>query len=224
MKTVKSVLLAAAMAIAAVGGVGAAAAQDASERAGALKAWREQCSDPDTDLRTAYVEAAIATNDVAVIRICVRQSLSSDDADIRNLGLRAALASIDQLLFQVQIQPQLAAELKKAGDDKKKLDEINDWYESRDWRKLQTGFTVAITGADLTSGKSTWSPLIGLTEKSDNYAGTTSIIGDTVNWTGRAYLQQDDCHMNLALTPEGTLDGTLQCGQMWPFPVSASLL
>lgn len=223
MRRVKGVLLA-AMICAVAGVADVAVAQDASERAGALKAWREQCSDPDTDLRTAYVEAALATNDVAVIRICVRQSLSSDDADIRNLGLRAALASIEQLLFEVQIQPQLAAEFKKAGDDEKKLEKINDWYESRDWRKLQTGFTVAIDGADLTSGKSTWSPLIGLTEKSDNYVGTTSIIGDKVNWTGRAYLQQDDCHMNLALTPEGTLDGTLQCAQMWPFPVSASLL
>lgn len=85
-------LLALAMAGVSMVGTTASFAQDAAERAGQLKTWREQCSDPDPDLRLAYIEAAIASGDAAVMRICVRQSLESDDADIRNLGQSPAPA------------------------------------------------------------------------------------------------------------------------------------
>ena len=82
--------------------------ENADERAGQLKTWRQQCADPDVDLRSAYIEAAIASKDVVVVRICVRLALESNDADIRNLGLRAAIASISQLTFAVTIPPELA--------------------------------------------------------------------------------------------------------------------
>jgi hypothetical protein len=212
------------MAVVSLSSVGVGVAQDATERAGELKTWRDQCSDPDTDLRTAYLEAAIATSDVAVIRICVRQSLESDDADIRNLGLRAALASIDQLMFEVTMPPELQAALKKAGDDQKQLAEINDWYVMRDWRLLQTGFAVEIDGAEVEAGKSTWYPLANRESRSNNYTGTASVIGDKISWVGGANLSRSTCRMNLTVVPGAQLEGTLQCADLWPFAVRASLL
>lgn len=217
-------LLALAMAGVSMVGTTASFAQDAAERAGQLKTWREQCSDPDPDLRLAYIEAAIASGDAAVIRICVRQSLESDDADIRNLGLRAALASIDQLVFETTMPPDLADAIKKAGDDQKKLGEISKWYIMRDWMTVQTGFPVEIEGADVTSGKSTWYTLAGRSSRADSYSGKATVIGDKVNWVGSAQLSYNDCRMSLALTPGGELAGTLQCGQLPAIGIKASLL
>ncbi len=214
----------AVMAVAAVLAVAPAMAQDAIERAGELKAWREQCNDPDTDLRTAYLEAAIETGDVAVIRICVRQSLMSDDADIRNLGLRAALASVDQLLFEVTMPEEVAAAFKKAGKDEKQLNEISDWFMVRDWNSLRAGFGVEVEGAEVATGTSTWYPLANRAEMSNNYKGKAAVIGDQVNWTGSMALANTDCSMNLKLSDTGTLDGVLRCSRNVPFPVSASLM
>lgn len=203
---------------------GSASAQDATERAVELKTWREQCNDPDTDLRTAYLEAAIESADVAIIRICVRQSLMSDDADIRNLGLRAALASVDQLLFEVTMPEEVEAAYKKAGKDEKQLREISDWFMIRDWNSLRAGFSVAVTGAEVSTGTSTWYPLANRAEPSENYKGRAAVIGDKVNWTGDMVLSNGDCSMNLKLSDTGTLDGVLRCSRNIPFPVSASLL
>jgi hypothetical protein len=216
----RGLLLAAAAALIA----GPALAQDATERAGELKAWREQCSDPDIDLRTAYLEAAIESADVAVIRICVRQSLMSDDADIRNLGLRAALASVNQLLFEVTMPEEVAAAYKKAGKDEKQLNEISAWFMIRDWNSLRAGLTVAVEGAEVASGTSTWYPLVNRSSMSDNSKGTAAIVGDQVNWTGSMYLSNSDCTMNLKLSENGTLDGVMLCARNVPFPVSASLM
>lgn len=203
---------------------GSASAQDATERAVELKTWREQCNDPDTDLRTAYLEAAIESADVAIIRICVRQSLMSDDADIRNLGLRAALASVDQLLFEVTMPEEVEAAYKKAGKDEKQLREISDWFMIRDWNSLRAGFGVAVEGGEVATGTSTWYPLANRSEASDNYKGRAAIIGDKVNWTGSMAVSNTDCSMNLKLSDTGTLDGVLRCSRNIPFPVSASLL
>ncbi|MEW7009646.1 hypothetical protein [Lentilitoribacter sp. EG35] len=86
----------------------AAFSQSAEERAGELKNWREQCNHPDPDLRLAYLEAALETNDASINRICVRLALKSDNADLRNLGLRAAIASFDQITFEVDMPLELS--------------------------------------------------------------------------------------------------------------------
>lgn len=221
MKQVKRAML---LALAAVLMSAPALAQDATERAVELKTWREQCNDPDTDLRTAYLEAAIESGDVAVIRICVRQSLMSDDADIRNLGLRAALASVNQILFEVTMPEEVAAAYKKAGKDEKQLAEISDWFMIRDWNSLRAGFSVAVEGGEVATGTSTWYPLANRAEASDSYKGRAAIVGDKVNWTGDMALSNGDCSMNLQLSDTGTLDGVLRCSRNIPFPISASLL
>lgn len=202
----------------------AAHAETAEDRAGELKTWREQCSDPDADLRLAYLEAALETEDTSIIRLCVRQSLESDNADIRNLGLRAAIASIEQLAFSVEIPKVLADAYEDAGDDSDQLNKISKWYVARDWLSLKTGLVVEIAKADINKGTSVWSPLVNLTRASDNYTGKATIIGDAVTWVGSAYLQRDDCRMALSLRPGPTLEGDLQCGDVTPFHIVANLL
>ena len=199
-------------------------AQTAEDRAGELKAWREQCSDPDADLRLAYLEAALETADVSIIRICVRQSLESDNADIRNLGLRAAIASIDQLAFEVEIPPALDKALKAADDDDDKLDEIYGWYVYRDWLLLKTGLVITVDDAELATGKSVWYPMVNRTEPSESYSGKATIIGDKVTWVGSASLNRNDCRLSLSLAAGPVLEGELQCSDITPFHVTAKLL
>ncbi|MFC0009348.1 hypothetical protein [Devosia nitrariae] len=199
-------------------------AQTAVERASELKTWREQCSDPDADLRAAYVEAAIASGDMAIMRVCVRQSLESDNADIRNLGLRAAIASTDQLLFEVEIPAALAEALDKAGNDKDELNEIGRWHVTQMWNIMRTGLVFVISDADITSGASEWLPLAQMTAPHRNYTGKASVIGDRVTWVGSARLPVTDCRLNLGLVSGPMLEGTFQCANVEPFTVRAPLL
>lgn len=198
--------------------------QTAVERASEIKTWREQCSDPDADLRTAYIEAAIASKDMAIMRVCVRQSLESDNADIRNLGLRAAIASTDQLLFEVEMPAVLAEALDKAGSDEGELTEIGRWQVTQMWNIIRTGLVFVVSDADITSGASEWSPLAQLTAPHRNYRGKASVIGDRVTWVGSVRLPVGDCHLNLGLVSGPMLEGTFHCGSAEPFAVQAPLL
>jgi hypothetical protein len=199
-------------------------AQVATDRAGEIKTWRDQCADPDIDLRTAYIEQAIATEDMAVMRVCLRQALESDDADIRNLGLRAALASIAQLNFEVTIPPELDKAYAEAKSNAKKLKEIDNYYVSNNYRVIKPGLIFMIDGADVSAGTSKWYPMAGLEALNDNYFGTTQVIGDKLTWVGKAYLQQSPCTLSVRLDAGAALTGSFQCGEQWAFPVTAQLL
>lgn len=203
---------------------GAASAQQAEDRAGELKSWREQCNDPDPDLRLAYVEKAVASGDAAVQRICIRLALESDNADIRNLGLRAAVAMQQQIRFDVAIPPQLAAALKSASGSEKKMAEIDRWYVMRSWRTMENGLVFAIDGAEVGSSSSVWFPLAGLSDSSNNYKGKATIVGTTLNWLGRVNLTPDVCTLDAQLKAGAELAGMFHCGDNWSFPVSARLL
>ncbi len=201
-----------------------AAAQEVLDRVGELKTWREQCADADPDLRAAYVEAALASNDTAIARICIRQSLSSSNADIRNLGLRAAIASADRLVFQVAPPDSLTAALDDAEGDAGKLTPPVA-YSWRQWKELETGLPIDIDGEGVASSRSTWYPLAGLSARRDDIAGEATITGDTVTWVGRTGLPVlSDCSISVRLTEDSRLAGTLKCGSLDPFEVSAELL
>tara|TARA_R110002050_G_scaffold80294_4_gene171783 strand:- start:31 stop:654 length:624 start_codon:yes stop_codon:yes gene_type:complete len=203
----------------------AAHAQDAQERAGELKAWREQCNHPDPDLRLAYLEAALETNDASIERICVRLALQSDNADIRNLGLRAAIAQRDQIFFEVSIPPQLQAEYDRAVDDRDRLKEMSGWYIVQDYNTIQSGLVFDIKNSSINSSQSDWLPLGGRSRSDDRYRGKASIVGDTITWQGNAYLARDwTCTLYVRLNNAAALEGTFQCRDLWPYPVSASLL
>lgn len=199
-------------------------AESAEERAGELKMWRQQCADSDVDLRTAYIEKAIASEDVAIIRICVRLALESSDADIRNLGLRAAIASISQLTFAATMPPQLAQAYEEAGDDERALQKVEGYYITRIFRTIKNGLVFEIKKADVTAGTSIWYPLAGLAQASDRYKGQATVIGDRVSWVGSADLSGGDCSFQVELTEGAILTGQFQCNDYWKVPISAPLL
>lgn len=201
-----------------------AEAQTASDRAGELKVWREQCSDPDTDLRIAYIEAALETKDTSIIRICARQSLESDDSDTRNLGLRAALAAMEQIRFEVKMPEMLASALDEAGDNEDKLKEINRWYIKKDWQGLQTGLTFEIDKADMSKGTALWYPLVNRPGRYDRNVGKVAITGDALTWVGAANLSTGECTLTATLVAGPALEGEFLCAQGEPFPVTAKLL
>jgi hypothetical protein len=201
-----------------------AAGQSATERAGSLKVWREQCNDPDIDLRIAYVEQAIESGDVTIQRICARLALESDDADIRNLGLRAAIASLSQISFDVEMPSELAAAYRDAGDDEKEINEIDGWYLARDYAHLRTGLVFLVERADVNLGTSKWYPLVALTGKDDRRVGNATIIGSDLTWIGSARLSAEACKLDVQLEPGSMLVGTFQCERLSPFPVRAKVL
>ena len=204
---------------------GTALAQNANDRAGDIKLWRDQCNDSDPDLRTAYVEEAIATKGTTIKRICVRLAMESSDDDVRNLGLRAAIAMLKEISFKVEIQPELQQYISDAGDDKKKLEEINNTYNMRMYQIIKNGLTFGITEATVATDRSTWFPYGSLATPSDNYQGPTSIVGDEINWVGNINLDGNyKCRLNATLGNGTQLVGELQCGSYWAFPVSAKLL
>lgn len=208
-----------------LGLVSSVQAQDATERAGEIKAWREQCSHPDPDLRLAYLEAALKTKDASIERICVRLALQSDNADIRNLGLRAAIARFDQLSFDVKMPERLAEAIEEADGDKDRLAEISKWYITKDYNHIQHGMVFELKKADVTSGQSTWYPLGSMSNAIDRYVGKAVVTGDRIRWTGYTNLyEQRTCTVDVQLTQSGTLQGAIQCDDLWPIPVSASLL
>ncbi|UIK04107.1 hypothetical protein [Neorhizobium galegae] len=201
-----------------------ALAQDAQDRAGELKAWREQCNDPDPDLRLAYVEKAVAGGDAAIQRICTRLALDSDNADIRNLGLRTAVATLPQIRFSVEIPPQLTAAIKAASGNEKKMAELERSYIMRSWQLMQNGLIFEIDGAEPGTSNSVWYPMVGLNDRNNNYKGKTTIVGSRLTWLGRANLPQGECSLNIQLKAGSELAGTFQCADAWPFAVSAKLL
>ena len=208
----------------AVGLTGVAHSESAEERAGQLKTWRQQCADPDVDLRTAYIEAAIASKDVAVIRICLRLALESNDADIRNLGLRAAIASISQLTFAATMPPKLAQAYDDAGDNEDALYKISNSYITQIYESVKNGLVFEIKKADVTTGTSTWYPLANLSEANERFKGQATVIGGKVSWVGSASFTKSDCEFHVALAEGAELQGNFQCSNLWKIPVSATLL
>lgn len=199
--------------------------ETALERAGEIKAWRDQCNSPDPDLRLAYLEAALETNDASIQRICIRLALQSDNADLRNLGLRAAIAGLDEITFDVEIPANLATAYEEAEDDQDRLADISGWYIAQDYSKIQNGLVFEIKKADVSKGQSEWSALGGRSTAHKDYQAKAIIVGDRIRWHGKMYLARDwVCTLDVGLNNGGVLEGEVQCDRHWPFPISASLL
>lgn len=204
---------------------GAAVAQDATDRAGDIKLWREQCNDADPDLRTAYVEQAIETKGTTIKRICVRLALESSDDDVRNLGLRAAIAMQKDLMFQTEMPADLATAVSRAGDDKKELQDIERSDDMEIYQVIKNGLAFSVREAQVATDRSTWHPYGSLATPNDNYKGPASIVGDSLNWVGSAYLADGyTCRLSTSVVNGAMLQGTLQCDSLMAFPVTARLL
>lgn len=199
--------------------------QTASDRAGDIKLWRQQCNDRDPDLRTAYVEEAIETKGVSIQRICIRLALESSDDDVRNLGLRAAITMIQELTFKVEMPEELQQASKDAEDDDEKTAALNSSYHMRIHSSLKNGLTFKIDNASISNARSEWLPYGDSATPNASYTGIATVIGDELAWVGNALLASSNfkCQLATRLGSVPQLEGTLQCGD-WVYPVTAKLL
>lgn len=196
-------------------------------RAASLQTWREQCSDPDPDLRLAYVESSIASKDASVQRICIRLALQSDNADIRNLGLRAAIAAIPQITFMPTMPKSLEAELRKGADDDNFMKKVKETYTARLYDATQNGLKMCSDNAEVGKNSFLWNTLAANVElRKDRFAKAT-IIGSKISWAGFIHVSGGSslsCSVNVALTREGKLAGKLSCEGCPPMDIIADLL
>ena len=200
---------------------------DVQARAASFQTWREQCSDPDPDLRLAYLEGAIASKDASVQRICIRLALQSDNADIRNLGLRAAIATIPQITFIPTMPRSLEVDLRRAAEDENLMKRVRDSYISRLYDATQNGLKMCSDNAEV--GKSTflWNTLAANIDLRKERYYKATILGSRINWSGNVIISGGNsltCTVNVALTREGRLAGKLSCEGSPPMDIIADLL
>lgn len=200
---------------------------EAQARAASLQTWREQCSDPDPDLRLAYIENAIASKDASVQRICIRLALQSDNADIRNLGLRAAIASTQQITFMPTIPKSLEADLRKGADDDNFMKKVKDSYIARLYDATQNGLKMCSENAEVGKGTFLWNTLAANIDLRKERYYKATIVGSKINWSGNVVISGGNvltCTVNVALTREGKLAGKLSCEGSPPMDIIADLL
>lgn len=196
----------------------------ATDRAAAIKIWREQCNDPDYDLRLAYIEQAVATEDVSIQRVCIRAAVESDNSDIKNLGLRAAMTATEKIYFDVELPPKTQRALKKAENNAKARQGLERSPVNVHYQWIQNGVIFTIQNPDINKGSSEWLSLARNSAVDERCKGNANIIGDRIKWTGVVFLNGFvSCDLNVQLTPGPQLKGSLQCENMLPYPVTADL-
>jgi hypothetical protein len=204
----------------------ASVAETPQERAAKIKEWRANCSDPDPDLRLAYIEAAIAAANQTVIRTCIKQTLTSDNADVRNLALRAALASSERLTLEFQMPPAYRADLDRAGSDPQKLQRVNSKYAYDLQAVNATNGSLAIVprDVDLDGQTSTWYVLGSNTGTEERYLAEFSVIGDTISGNGKTVISFNTTfNIQLGLNDQGELIGTGKLANSSALPLRIKL-
>lgn len=223
-----------AMVISGLGIALTSAAETPEDRIGKIKQWKSDCAEEDADLRLAYVEAAIATEDPAIMRICNRLALQSDNADIRNLGLRASLASMEQIVFTPAMPDTLKKVAEKADADEATKAAIlscgdNTSPDYKIWHSISTGIPFVIEEGKVNDSSFKWTALVNTAKTYDDYSGNAIIVGSNLSWTGQFYSinkcsgHSHKCSISTSLSESGKLDGTLQCAVGGSFEISADL-
>lgn len=199
------------------------AQESAAERAGELKSWREQCADPDVDLRIAFLEVAIESDDRVIQRICIRQALQSTDSDIVNLGLRAAISVQERITFEVALPESIEKAIKEAEGNQDELSRIYRSGIHNVFERIRPSITFEVEDASLMSATSTWYALVNRNSVDDKLKGPATITGHSVNWVGRTELNTR-CTLDASLNSGTKLTGTLQCNDYAPYLITAPLL
>ncbi len=196
------------------------------ERAGELANWREKCNDPDPDLRLAYIESAIASNDYSIQRICMRSALESNDSDLREIGLRGAIASMGQIVVDISMPEELKSALDKAKGDENKLKDIHGTYLYRYYRSNAAGIIMLIDQKSTGKSVQKWYCLANVTKPSDEYSGTANLGGGKILWSGKMRNTSNSSStgtLNLTVDSGGMAKGFFQVGDFAPFPASGKL-
>lgn len=211
----------------AVGLIQGSYAETPQERAAKIKEWRANCDDPDSDLRIAYLEAAIAGKDQTIIRTCIKQTITSDNADVRNLALRAALASSERLTIEFSMPEAYEKDKEAAGDDSKRMRQLKkDYNGSLKALELTNGIlSITPKSVEMDKQKSSWFILGANTNEEDQLVANLSVVGDQVTGNGQAnigYLVK--LSLNLTLNDAGELVGEGKLYHSDSLPMKIKLL
>ncbi len=203
-----------------------AVAQSPAERAAALKEWRANCSDPDPDLRIAYIEAALETTDRTTIRTCLKPSLTSDNADTRNIALRAALASVERLTVEFSMPDAYHEAMEAAGSDTTKQNKIKGQFGYDTQALNYSNGQIGLVPKDVSLGaqNTRWYTIAAKSTTEDKFFGDFAVNGDTLSGSGRVqYGSGVDFNLNASLNDQGELVGTGKLYNSSELPVRIKL-
>ena len=205
----------------------AAFAQTPQERVAQIQEWRENCSDPNPDLRLAYIEAALAESDPTLSRICLELALLSDDPNIRDLGLRAALARAERLIFELEMPAAYQAALESARTDSAREDVKEEWASHAQFMSAM-GSRLILLAKDVSPSEpiTQWTPLDSDGRPEDSTPITLTVRAGAVEGVGSTRMYRNrlaDVHLDLEITDDGALAGGFVHGAGAPFQVRAEL-
>ena len=200
--------------------------QDRAERAQELKQWRADCTDPDADLRFATLEAAVATDDRAIRRICMKSALDDDDIEVRRLALALALASAERLVLEFGPSEEMQSALAKAGSKREDVKAVwSDYgYTAAVLANSEGVLVLAPSDVDAPGPVTRWL-VIGPNGKAhESYDLTLTQVGSRLDGNGQvlsgaAYTVT----VRLELATGGQLVGIIAAHGGEPFPASISL-
>lgn len=206
---------------------GAAEAQSPQERVAELREWRANCNDPDPDFRLAYLEAAVASGDASIARVCIAAALASDDADMKDLGLRGALGFAERLNVNFTMPDAYFRDMDAATTESDRNSVRSDYstylyfYE-----RLQGNLTLVKVSYNVNDSSSTWVAIDENGRISEDHPVIAVIRGDRLEVTGETDIgTSGGMTLDMTVQPDGTLTGTLALGRSGArFDASADLL
>lgn len=201
-----------------------AAAQTPNERAAKIKEWRQNCNDPDPDLRIAYLESAIAGKDQTVIRTCVKQLLLSDNDDVQNSAIRAGLASAERVVIQFSESEGYKKAMANAGTDTTKIDRVKKDYRFEVGILERTGGVITLAPIDvsLSSQSSRWHSNSTSSVTSDNHTADLTLVGSRLTGTG-TILPNFSYLFSATLNDQGFLEGIGKLHNAQDLPITLKL-
>lgn len=203
-------------------------AASAVERSNQIKEWRSNCTDPDSDMRLAWLESAIESEDLIAQRTCAKVALFDTDIEMRRLGVQMAIAINDRLIVKIDASEEYRNAMKSAGTDKKKIREVKSdfGYTAKAYETLGGAMTLAAKSVSLMTQTSEWLvvPVTGV--ESDSYKMSLTLIGDGLSGVGTALTPAGalSVTLNVELNDAGILSGTIGFYGGLLFPATIQLL
>lgn len=208
----------------------AAFAQTPQERVAQIQEWRENCSDPNPDLRLAYIEAALAESDPTLSRICLELALLSDDPNIRDLGLRAALARAERLIFDLEMPAAYQAAIESAENERAR-EEVEEQWSQRAEFLSRMGSRLILVAEDVSASQpiTQWAALDENGGRRGEAGVTLTVRAGGVDGTGQVtllyagYRPHLGVQLDLDVTDDGALAGDLVWASGEPYQARAEL-
>ena len=192
----------------------------AEQRRAQLAEVQKKLTDPDPDMRQAYMEEIIASEDAAQIRIALRMAFTGDDQDLRATAMRGYLASAKEIVFDMKMPDAIQKQYDKAKmnpADLKELENAQGYYFINTYDGWHMTFDVLLTSYQMKSNAGKFGIKLN-----SSPAGSFTVVGDTVkgdiSYQQGAY--QSNCQIQFKPTPDLKLVGTLNCNIQLTPPIT----